>query len=105
MSSTPLRTSTPRSCQPSVASIEAVTSPPGSAAVRVDRLAAAPIDRHVLWKLLAGAWKRRHNMRLVDALYVELAEQLDAPIVTTDGGMAASPAAELFTSDSRSRYA
>lgn len=70
------------------------------ATVRVDRLAAAPIDRHLLSTLLAGAWKRRHNLRLVDALYVELAEQLDAAIVTTDGGMAAASPAELLTSDS-----
>jgi predicted nucleic acid-binding protein len=34
----------------------------------------------------------------VDALYVELAEVIDARIVTTDSGMAsASPRAELVT--------
>lgn len=65
---------------------------------RVTRVAAAPVDRHVLSTLLVGAWKRRHHLRLVDALYVELAEQLDAPIITTDRGMAAaSRTAELMT--------
>lgn len=39
---------------------------------------------------------RRHNLRLGDALYVELADQLDAPLLTTDAGMgSASPNVEL----------
>lgn len=64
---------------------------------RLQRVAAAPIQRHLLAPLLTGAWKLRHNLRLVDALYVELANQLDAPIVTTDSGLAAaSPAADLL---------
>jgi predicted nucleic acid-binding protein len=63
---------------------------------RIDRLATAPIERHLLAPLLNGAWKRRHNLRLVDALYVELAIQLDSSIITTDAGLAAaSPTAEL----------
>jgi predicted nucleic acid-binding protein len=62
---------------------------------RVRRIAAAPIERHALPPLLVGAWRRRHNMRLVDALYVELADRLEAPIVTTDAGLAAAaPSAE-----------
>jgi predicted nucleic acid-binding protein len=65
---------------------------------RVERLATSPIERHALSTLLAGAWKRRHSLRLVDALYVELAAQLDMLIVTTDSGMAAATtAAELLT--------
>lgn len=37
------------------------------------------------------------NVRLADALYIELADQLDATIVTTDSGMAAASAnAEHF---------
>jgi predicted nucleic acid-binding protein len=67
------------------------------AATRIDRLAAAPIARHAVPTLVAGAWQRRHNLRLVDALYVELARQTDMPIVTTDARMAAaSPSAELL---------
>ena len=65
---------------------------------RIQRVATAPIQRHLLAPLLAGAWKLRHNLRLVDALYMELADQLEATIVTTDSGLAAaSPAAELFS--------
>lgn len=67
---------------------------------RLQRVAAAPIQRHLLAALLAGAWKLRDNFRLVDALYVELASQLDAPVVTTDAGLAAaSPVAELVADD------
>ena len=64
---------------------------------RLQRVAAAPIQRHLLAPLLVSAWKLRHNLRLVDALYVELADRLDAPIVTTDSGLAAaSPSADLL---------
>lgn len=49
-----------------------------------------PVQRHLLEPLLEGAWERRGNLRLVDALYVELAERLDAAIVTTDGRLASA---------------
>jgi len=69
---------------------------PSQVEERVDRLAMAPVDRHALPPLLAGAWGLRQNLRLVDALYVELARQLEVSIATTDTGMAgASPFAEL----------
>lgn len=69
-----------------------------AAAQRLDLLAALPLERRPLAPLLAGAWQRRHNLRLVDALYVELAAQLgNAPLLTTDAGMApAYPSAELI---------
>lgn len=54
----------------------------------LDTLAVAPITRHDLPGLLAGAWARRQRIRLADALYVELAEQLGAPLVTTDRALA-----------------
>ncbi len=50
----------------------------------VARLAAAPIQRHPLTDLLTGAWSRRHQLRLADALYVELAASRDLPLITTD---------------------
>jgi predicted nucleic acid-binding protein len=55
---------------------------------RVDLVASSPIVRHPLAPLLTGAWRRRGNLRLVDAFYVELASQLDMVIVTTDRGLA-----------------
>ena len=65
---------------------------------RIGYLEEAPMKRHLLASLLNGAWQRRHNLRLVDALYVELANQLESSIITTDSGLAAaSPAAELIT--------
>ncbi len=65
---------------------------------RLRRIADAPIRRHDLAPLLTGAWRRRANLRLVDALYVELASRLDVAIVTTDAGLAsAAPMAELVT--------
>lgn len=57
---------------------------------RIDLTVQAPFQRHLLTGLLKGAWALHHNIRLVDALYIELAEQLDARIVTTDLGMAAA---------------
>jgi predicted nucleic acid-binding protein len=59
------------------------------------------MERHLLAPLLSDAWKLRHNVRLVDTLYVALADRLGAPIVTTDAGLAAaSPAADLLSDDS-----
>ena len=66
---------------------------------RVALTAAAPMQRHLLMPLLSGASHRRHNLRLVDALYIELANQMNSKIITTDSGMAsASPIAELVQS-------
>lgn len=54
-------------------------------------LAAAPIQRHPLAGLLAGAWERRGNLRLLDALYAELAAVLDpASLLTADARFARS---------------
>jgi predicted nucleic acid-binding protein len=48
----------------------------------------APFSRHLLESLIEGAWSRRNTYRLVDALYVELAEQLRVPLMTTDSRLA-----------------
>ncbi len=58
-------------------------------AAALSELAGAPIRRHPLADLLAGAWERRENQRLVDALYSELAASLDAvALLTTDARLA-----------------
>ena len=44
----------------------------------------APVTRHDLNPLLLGGWARRDGFRLVDALYVELADQTGYPLLTTD---------------------
>jgi predicted nucleic acid-binding protein len=63
---------------------------------RLKLLAEAPIERHLLSHVVRGAWRRRKNLRLADALYVELASQLGLPLVTTDTRLAtATRVAEL----------
>jgi predicted nucleic acid-binding protein len=64
---------------------------------RIRHTAAATIRRHEMAPMLAGAWKRRHNVRMVDALYVELAHRLgNVPLITTDERLAAVvPLAEV----------
>jgi predicted nucleic acid-binding protein len=44
----------------------------------------APVTRHGLPSLLAGAWARRDTLRLADALYVELADTAGLVLLTTD---------------------
>jgi predicted nucleic acid-binding protein len=60
-------------------------------------LAAAPITRHAVGDLLFGAWARRHRLRLADALYVDLAAQLDCPLVTTDRRLHDEPVVDIVS--------
>jgi predicted nucleic acid-binding protein len=64
----------------------------------LETLAAAPIERHPVSALLEGAWRWRNDLRLSDALYVELARSLGLALITTDPALAgvAHPVAELF---------
>lgn len=62
----------------------------------IKRFCSVPIKRHELAPLLRGAWHRRDNVRLVDAIYVELADRLDLTLLTTDSRLASVvPLAEL----------
>jgi predicted nucleic acid-binding protein len=64
----------------------------------LSELVIAPITRHALSDLLAGAWAARDQLRLVDALYVELCTKLGARLLTTDARLARTSAtAELVT--------
>jgi predicted nucleic acid-binding protein len=65
---------------------------------RLALLTSLPVQRRLLPSLVPGAWARRAALRLVDALYVELAEQLSAPLITTDRRLArATSLAEAIT--------
>ncbi len=66
----------------------------------LDELAGAPIQRHPLAALLSGAWERRESHRLVDGLYVELADMLGSTILTTDARLGRSAARAELVSDS-----
>lgn len=59
-------------------------------------LVAAPIQHHAVSDLLIGAWSRRHQLRLVDALYVQLAVSRDLPLVTTDRRLRAAPCVDVL---------
>ena len=58
-------------------------------------LVAAPIQRHDVSDLLVGTWSRRHQLRLVDALYVQLAIVRDLQLVTTDRRLHSAPAVDV----------
>ncbi len=66
--------------------------------VRSDRAEGALADlldfdlrRHAHLDLLGRAWELRDNLTAYDAIYVALAEALDAPLVTCDGPLGATP--------------
>ena len=59
------------------------------------RVVDAPIERHPVQNLVAGAWARRHQLRLADALYVELAASRGAALVTTDRRLQAVPMVDV----------
>jgi predicted nucleic acid-binding protein len=62
---------------------------------RLRELARAPITRYPCRPLLASAWALRDNIAVRDALYVSLAQRLEAPLVTADARLARVPASTL----------
>ena len=54
----------------------------------IDDLSDLPIDRHAHTLLLPRIWKLRGNLTVYDAVYIALAEALDAPLVTCDERLA-----------------
>jgi predicted nucleic acid-binding protein len=63
----------------------------GEAGDALDRLRRSRLSRVAVRPLLAAAWTRRANLTIADALYVVLADQLDATLVTGDLRLAAAP--------------
>ena len=63
---------------------------PTAAAQAVDDLADWPGERYGHRALLARAWELRNTVRSWDALYVALAEALDATLITIDARLVAA---------------
>jgi predicted nucleic acid-binding protein len=57
--------------------------------LREERTAMIVLDAPVL--LLNRIWQLRQNLSAYDAAYVALAEELQAPLITRDQGIAAAP--------------
>jgi predicted nucleic acid-binding protein len=64
---------------------------PDRAADAITDLADLDLHRHPHLDLLSRAWKLRENLTAYDAMYIALAEALDAPIVTCDVLLARTP--------------
>jgi predicted nucleic acid-binding protein len=64
---------------------------PDRAAEAIADLADLDLHRHAHIDLLTRAWKLRENVTAYDAMYVALAEALDAPLVTCDTPLAKAP--------------
>ena len=61
------------------------------AAEAVEDLIDLDLHRHAHLDLLTRAWKLRENVTAYDAMYIALAEALDAPLVTCDAPLAKAP--------------
>lgn len=57
----------------------------------LDDLLDFPLYRHPHQFLLRRLWELRHNITAYDAVYVALAEALDATLLTRDRRLAAAP--------------
>ena len=61
------------------------------AAEAIEDLIDLDLHRHAHLDLLTRAWKLRENVTAYDAMYVALAEALDATVVTCDTPLANAP--------------
>lgn len=64
---------------------------PSRAAEAMADLVDFDLHRHPHLDLLARAWKLRENVTAYDAMYVALAEALDATVITCDTALANTP--------------
>jgi predicted nucleic acid-binding protein len=62
-----------------------------TAAIALDDLRALDLQRHAHEPLLERVWEMRDNLTAYDAVYVALAEVLDARLLTCDGRLARAP--------------
>ena len=64
---------------------------PNRAREAVEDLTGLDIRRHSHIDWLSRAWALRDNLTAYDAMYVALAEAIDAPLVTCDGPLGTAP--------------
>ena len=64
---------------------------PGRADEAIADLADLDLHRHSHVDLLARAWKLRDNISAYDAMYLALAEAIEATVVTCDSPLARAP--------------
>jgi predicted nucleic acid-binding protein len=64
---------------------------PGRAEEAIEDLTDLDLHRHPHLDLVGRAWKLRENITTYDAIYVALAEAIEAPIVTCDSPLAKAP--------------
>lgn len=64
---------------------------PERAAEAIADLTDLDLHRHAHLDLLTRAWKLRENVTAYDAMYIALAEALDATVVTCDTRLAKAP--------------
>lgn len=64
---------------------------PDRASLALNDLTSGDISLHDPTPVLGRAWQLRDNLTIYDAVYVALAETLDATLVTTDARIAAAP--------------
>jgi predicted nucleic acid-binding protein len=63
---------------------------PARGPMALEYLVGFPLDRYPHDVLLPRVWELRHNLTAHDAVYVALAEALDATLLTCDRGLAAA---------------
>ena len=64
---------------------------PARAAEAIADLVDLDLHRHSHLDLLTRAWRLRQNVTAYDAMYLALAEALDAPVITCDVPLAKAP--------------
>jgi len=64
---------------------------PNRAEEAIEDLTGFNIRRYPHFDFLSRAWELRDNLTAYDAVYVGLAEVLEAPLLTCDGPLAATP--------------
>jgi predicted nucleic acid-binding protein len=66
---------------------------PASAAAAIEDLRSLDLERHGHEPLLDRVWALRDNLTACDAVYLALAEALDATLLTCDGRLTRAPTA------------